>query len=247
MDYYTDFSEAYAKTRYGKVFLKRHISTNGIDLVFLHGLGGTTKVWLRLLSHIGAEFGVILIDLLGHGMSDTPDINYDISQQAEAVNEAVATSGAKNAVYIGHSYGGWVAAITAVRYGATTSLVLIDSAGLEEHATESASDERIRERKKHVLSEISHLNRNKEEIMWRMLSNPNQSERLSRSVLGGIKSKTLIIWGEDDQIIPIRYAELLKDMTPNSTLAIIPGARHNPHYTNPERVASIITSFIKSG
>ena len=47
---------------------------------------------------------------------------------------------------------------------------------------------------------------------------PSDSELTKR--LGNITSSTLIIWGRDDELVPLRHGEVLADSIPNSKVAL---------------------------
>jgi non-heme chloroperoxidase len=57
---------------------------------------------------------------------------------------------------------------------------------------------------------------------------------------------TLILHGDDDQIVPIiASAPLSAKLVPNATLKIYPGAPHGVHSTNPEMVNADLLAFFK--
>ena len=55
---------------------------------------------------------------------------------------------------------------------------------------------------------------------------------------------TLIIWGEKDAQIPLKFAQRLHREIPESHLVIIPNAGHMVLFDAPERVASALSDFI---
>lgn len=55
---------------------------------------------------------------------------------------------------------------------------------------------------------------------------------------------TLIIWGEEDAIIPVGHARLAHAAIPGSTLDIFEEAGHFPHHTHPERFLTAVTEFL---
>uniref|UniRef100_A0A803QQ13 AB hydrolase-1 domain-containing protein n=1 Tax=Cannabis sativa TaxID=3483 RepID=A0A803QQ13_CANSA len=58
-----------------------------------------------------------------------------------------------------------------------------------------------------------------------------------------VKQKTLIIWGEDDQIISNKLAVRLHCEMPNAILRQIPECGHIPHVERPSRVTKLIVEF----
>lgn len=57
---------------------------------------------------------------------------------------------------------------------------------------------------------------------------------------------TLLIWGEDDEFQPVRFAERYAAEAPDVTLTRIPGARHIPTAEEPALVAAALTDFLAS-
>jgi len=55
---------------------------------------------------------------------------------------------------------------------------------------------------------------------------------------------TMIVWGEDDTIIPLRHAHDAHAAMPNSRLEIIPGAGHFPHVEAPAAFLHALTDFM---
>ncbi|MDP9295449.1 MAG: alpha/beta hydrolase [Actinomycetota bacterium] len=56
----------------------------------------------------------------------------------------------------------------------------------------------------------------------------------------------LLLWGEDDAIVPAEEAERLADRLPTSTLALVPGHAHDLLETAPETVAPLVFEYLRS-
>jgi pimeloyl-ACP methyl ester carboxylesterase len=55
---------------------------------------------------------------------------------------------------------------------------------------------------------------------------------------------TLLVWGENDPIVPVAHAREVADELPGVRLEVVPGAGHMPHHTDPERFAGLVTEFL---
>jgi pimeloyl-ACP methyl ester carboxylesterase len=55
---------------------------------------------------------------------------------------------------------------------------------------------------------------------------------------------TLIVWGEDDPIIPVSHAHTAHEVIDGSRLEILPGVGHFPHVEAPERFVEVLRDFI---
>ena len=57
---------------------------------------------------------------------------------------------------------------------------------------------------------------------------------------------TLIVWGENDDIIPSRHAAAARAALPHSRVEIFEGVGHYPHCEAPEQFRRVLTDFIES-
>jgi pimeloyl-ACP methyl ester carboxylesterase len=64
------------------------------------------------------------------------------------------------------------------------------------------------------------------------------------SQIKNIQTPTLIIWGEDDTLIPLEFAYKFEKDLPNSELVIIKEAGHLPMEESPEKVIGIVEDFL---
>ena len=56
----------------------------------------------------------------------------------------------------------------------------------------------------------------------------------------------LIVWGENDPLLPVRHARAAHERLPGSRLEIFPRAGHFPHRDDPERFAEVLGDFIRT-
>ncbi|PYE20916.1 pimeloyl-ACP methyl ester carboxylesterase [Williamsia limnetica] len=55
---------------------------------------------------------------------------------------------------------------------------------------------------------------------------------------------TLIVWGSDDQVIPVAHAHMLHSAMPGSQLEVFDGAGHFPFRDDPERFLDLFFTFV---
>lgn len=60
-----------------------------------------------------------------------------------------------------------------------------------------------------------------------------------------INQPTLLIWGEDDQVIPVRNGEKLYDSILNSRLVVLKNCGHVPPEEKPERFVELVAEFCR--
>lgn len=80
----------------------------GKTVVFLHGYLENQKMWNFFADNLSNSYQVLLIDLLGHGLSEVYDEIHTMEFMAEKVNEVLVHLEMDRVVMIGHSMGGYV-------------------------------------------------------------------------------------------------------------------------------------------
>lgn len=89
----------------------------GPPLLLLHGLGASTFTWRHIKATLAVTHRIIAIDLKGFGRSDKPlDTAYSADEQARLVEAFLRKHNLFGVTLAGHSFGGKVAAATALRF-----------------------------------------------------------------------------------------------------------------------------------
>jgi pimeloyl-ACP methyl ester carboxylesterase len=102
----------------------------GEPVILLHGFGGSTYSWRRIVPALAASFHVVAIDLNGFGYTQRPRTfeSYTREGQAALVLRVMDALGFQSAHLMGHSYGGGLSLFLAARHPERVrSLVLVDS------------------------------------------------------------------------------------------------------------------------
>jgi pimeloyl-ACP methyl ester carboxylesterase len=107
------------------------VGGTGVPLLFLHGLGLSGRVYVRLLSRVaGLGFLVIALDAAGHGI--TPNLPHnagDLARRVDLTRRALDALGVEKAVFMGHSMGGrMVVRLSALAPERVLAAVLLDAA-----------------------------------------------------------------------------------------------------------------------
>jgi pimeloyl-ACP methyl ester carboxylesterase len=205
----------------------------GRKLLLLHGIGSTVQTWGRFMDCLEG-FDTYAVDLLGHGKSAKPNIDYTIEAQASAVREFIGKRCSGDLFIMGHSYGAWIALQCA---GSGRGLVLEDGAILNEYDMDMTSEEA----KNELLEELLQENENDKRIMESII---REYKGMTEESLNDVKLPTLVLWGADDDVIDVKAAHRLHELIRGSRLAIIDGAAHVPHFSHAKEAAAETTKFI---
>lgn len=175
----------------------RFISAGSPDkplLLLLHGVGGHAEAYSRNFGRHGEHFWVVAIDMLGHGWTDKPTIDYQVADYAKHVLDVLRALGRDRASISGESLGGWVATYLAVHHPeAVERLVLNTSGGWTAHpevmerikrlSNEAASDpswERIRARLEFLMYDKATVSDDLIETRRAIYSQPGFAETMRR-------------------------------------------------------------------
>ncbi|HOS41648.1 MAG TPA: alpha/beta hydrolase, partial [Spirochaetota bacterium] len=95
-------------------------------IVLLHGFASSTYTWEKIDRRLNDEgFHIWALDMKGFGWSDKPrDSSYDAISLAEQVNRWMEALDIEQAIFVGNSYGGGVAAMLAFSYPKRISKVI---------------------------------------------------------------------------------------------------------------------------
>lgn len=111
--------------------LRRQGEAGAPTVLLVHGFTGSKENWLPLVRALPREWTLIAPDLPGWGESKRREgLDYGYSAQAARLAGLARTLELREAVLVGHSMGGGIAAVTAARHPeAFSRLALLSAAG----------------------------------------------------------------------------------------------------------------------
>lgn len=227
------FEEGFVQTSFGRAHFA-HKQGTGRPLILLHGMGGVLKTWTRFMGLL--DMDTYALDLLGHGESARPKMDYRIDVQVGFVEEFVAQKCDKDPFIMGNSYGAWIAMEYALR-NSVAGLIIEDGAVLREFDIVPSDRERME-----LFEALLRENDNDKTVMQSIDDNYTgmEPERIS-----SLAVPTLILWGGADRIIDVKAGERLRTLIKGSKLIVIRNAGHVPHFSNPEQAARDVSEFIR--
>lgn len=201
-------------------------------ILFIHGLANYAPVWKYQITELREISRCIAIDLPGNGYSSRGEYPYTMFFYAECVVRFIEKMELKNVGLVGHSMGGQIALVIALRYPhLIDKLVLIASAGLEYFAPHEVmmmngmlsmgtlfySDEfhlesAIRQsffatqnESASIINDLKQIMGNHSLKQWRDMSLASIKGMLNEQVQAYLPQLTMpvsIIFGEQDALIP---------------------------------------------
>ena len=225
---------------------------SGPAIVMIHGWGSNLAAWSHQIDVLAPHHTVYSIDLIGHGLSDKPDIDYTPLDFLDHVSGWMDAVGLKSATFMGCSMGGGISIGMAIDYPQRVErLILVDALPPQRFKRQSALDgggekksvEPVVPTVQERLAVPDEMPATPVRLMSRMNRNFGLWGAYADKV-PAIRQPTLIIWGDNDPAIPLKYGRILNDEIPGSKLVIIPEGRHTPMKHKPDETNRAIKEFL---
>jgi pimeloyl-ACP methyl ester carboxylesterase len=221
----------------------------GEDVVLLHGWGQNIEMMKPLGDSLADHYRITIIDLPGFGLSKEPLYAFTIFDYTEVVHELLMELKINNPIMMGHSFGGRISIVYASKYK-VNKLVLFGSPCVR-HEYKSVKQSILKALKKVKLFTplVNFMKKHTGSVDYRNAS-PMMRDILVKTVnqdlsenAKKIKCPTLLIWGENDEAVPVSEAKELDNLLMDSALIILPGT-HYCYLENLNQVVNILYNFI---
>lgn len=234
----------------------------GEKVIFLHGAGGVPQ-WLPFFDALADGYEVLVPEHPGFGASDDPAFIRNVPDMAMFYLDLFESMAIEGAHLIGNSLGGWIAAEILVRDRTRfKSLTLLAPAGIRVPGTPPGDtfiwgpEEAVR----NLFHDQSFADRMlaappSEEQMGVLLKNRFTVTKLGwqprwfnpdlEKWLHRIKLPALVLWGEEDKVMPPAYAALWRERLPDARLVMVEKCGHVPHIEKVDQVSKEVREFLK--
>jgi len=248
----------------------RYLESGNSDntLVLIHGLGASANRWEHVIPHFEKNYRVIVPDLIGFGYSDKPLVDYTTDFFSEFLKKFLEKLDIKNPVLIGSSLGGQIIAeYTLNNNSAVQKLVLISPSGVMKHSTPALDAYVLAalypnpEAAKNAFEMMSGSSKNIDpkivEGFVKRMRLPNAKMAFMSTLLGLKNSQTLteklssitvptmVVWGELDPVIPVKYADSIVSTIKDCRFYRMDGCGHTPYVEVPETFVKIVMEFLR--
>jgi pimeloyl-ACP methyl ester carboxylesterase len=240
------------------------IPGGGVPLVLVHGLADRDESWAPMLERLKRSgFHVYAPDLLGYGRSPKPaDSDYSISTQEEFVADFIQAIGLQKPSVGGWSMGGWIVLKLALDHPDMVNRVVIyDSAGIRHqvtggpqvfHPTTEADLQHLanllepnaKPLPRFVLRDAMRHMSEGQWVVDRSMDSMESGKDLLDTRLSGLTEPLLIVWGSDDQLLPVSVGQEVHALVARSELDILQGCGHLAPKTCPDRAAAVTVDFL---
>lgn len=243
----------------------------GEPLLLIHGFGGNKDNFTRIASEL-EHYHLIIPDLLGFGSSSKPmAADYRSDAQAQRLHELMQAKGMASNLHVGgNSMGGSISVAYAARYpNEVKSLWLLDSAGFWSVGIHEKFYDATPDDNPLVIDKIEDYFSLYNLVMYdppyipksvqAVFAKDNLAHRelhtkiLEQIVLDNVEERskiiakhyipTLVVWGEEDEVIKPETAELMSELMPHAQVIMMPDVGHVPMVEAVEQTAEDYKRF----
>lgn len=240
---------------------------SGVPVLLVHAIADSWHAFEPVLPHLPDSIRAFALTQRGHGDASHPAAGYHAHDFAADLMAFMDALHLEAAVIAGGSSGGFIARRFAIDHPERTlGLVLIgspfslrDKPGVQEiwdstlsKLTDPVDPAFVRDFVESTFVRpvprgfIETLVQESLKVPARVWKATMEGllEDESYGELNKIKAPTLIVWGDQDAIIPRTDQETLAAAIADSRLVVYPGAGHTFYWEEPERIASDLAAFI---
>lgn len=244
----------------------------GPTLVLVHGFGSQVLFdWGRVIKPLAQHHHVIALDQIGFGHSDKPFIDYKIQTFVDFLGEFLRVKGVQHFDLAGESLGGWIVANYTIQAVPASNkgdfalpvpdrLILEDAAG---HAViphfmnvtaslqDSAGVAIVFHNKSLVNADLIRRNwemkmqANDGQTQRLLTNNPALASELVTGKLDAITIPTLVVWGGNDELVPLADGRDYAAKIPHAKLVIVPDCGHAPSLEKPDEFIAAVEAFLR--
>jgi pimeloyl-ACP methyl ester carboxylesterase len=237
------------RAKVGPVDIHYQEAGAGEPLVLIHGLSGSGRWWSKNIAELAAKYHVYVVDLIGFGASRNGH-PFVLKDAAAYLARWMELLGIARASLVGHSMGGHIAADLAADYPERVErLILVDAAVLPfEQRYVGHALALLREARQMALGFLPILfgDALRAGVPTILKAAGELFEADLRPKLERISAPTLVIWGENDALIPAEAGKRLSRYLRYDELVIVKRAGHNPMWDCPRAFNQVVVEFLES-
>lgn len=232
-------------------------------VVFLHGWGGNTDSFFKLglaLVEARPDLKLIIVDYPGFGLTDAPDSNgWTTHQYADWVKAFCDELKIKKTHFYVHSFGGRILTrLINAHPELGDKLIFTGAAGVKwplglrqkisvllSKIMPKAKSARGQKLQKFIVTKIfgardwGNVKPTLKTTLKKVLAEDDLREDLTN-----IKQPSLIMWGEQDTITPLKSGKVYAAKIPNNKFVTFKTGRHGIHHTHRSEIVEALAEFL---
>jgi pimeloyl-ACP methyl ester carboxylesterase len=244
-----------------RLFFKSFGERTNPPVVILHGWGIDGSNFYTLAELLSKHFYIMVPDLPGFGQSAEPQSPWAVSDYAKTILSFLSEQNIRSTSLIGHSFGGQTAIVmAAMAPNRITNLIITGASGVEAPNLKRSTKRTIYLVASKILKWFTFIpaiqklkdrfykNRdyNKVTGVMRQTFKKVIKERQNKACKK-IECPTYLLWGNNDQLVPVQDADLINSLLPKSKLKIFANVGHKLPYAKPHEFAKEVETFLVHG
>jgi pimeloyl-ACP methyl ester carboxylesterase len=246
---------------------------SGPVVLLLHGFGGSIYSFRHQIGTLAERHRVLAVDLPGFGLSDRPkDVDLSHTAGAERIREFLDRMGVERATVMGASMGGAIAARLAAAHPERVERLILAAGAPPDYrprlplfafsrplmpvpfALLVANPRFWRRQASRLTYDPSFVT----DEIWTNYQRPSRIRGSASSVMrlladvrrdvpldpATVRTRTLLLWGEADPVLPLTVAHRLHATMPDARLEVIPRAGHLVLEEQPDASNASILRFL---
>lgn len=242
-----------------KLHLRR--AGKGKPILVLHHETGTLDS-LPFYDALAERFDVLVPHHPGYSRSQRPDWMRSVRDIAVIYRGLLAELKLSKVALVGLGFGGWIAAEMATMAPADLSyLVLVGAMGIKppkgdildlaitgyiDYARAGFHDQKAFDRVYGAEPSLDQLEMWDicREMSFRIAWKPYMYSQTLPHLLGAVRVPSLVVWGDEDKVVPQSAGKAYAKALPNAKLEIVKACGHCVDMEQPEALAKLVKNFI---
>lgn len=255
----TDWTDSTMEAAGTKLHVAR--AGRGRPLMVLHHETGTLDR-LPFYDALAQHYDVLVPHHPGYSRSQRPDWMRSVRDVAVLYRGLLSDLELGNVALVGLGFGGWIAAEMASMAPADLShLVLVGAMGIKppegdildlavtgyiDYARAGFHDQKAFDRVYGAEPATDQLEMWDicREMSFRIAWKPYMYSQTLPHLLGALRVPALVVWGEDDRIVPLSAGKRYVEALPQAKLHVVESCGHCIDMEKPEALAGLVTEFI---
>ena len=219
---------------------------DGPPLLIIHGNGGTINAMQCQIAFFARNHHVIAADSRGHGKSGLGDGGLTQAMIADDLATLLSSLGIQQADVLGHSDGGIVALLFAIRHPGQAGKVVASAANLRPDASGQYQwfidriEVQLKEAERMIAAKDTSRDWNRRRLQIEMML---KEPHITGSDLSKISAPVLVV-GSDADLVPLEHFVEIYEGIRNAQLFIMPGATHGMNRREAELFNSVASRFL---
>ena len=229
----------------------------GPPVLVLHGWGGRVESMWPVIECLESSWRVVAVDLPGFGESPVPPGVWGTADYAHFVSDLMGELRIERAHFVGHSFGAKTSLYLAASRGdCVDKLVVVGSSGLRSAPTMKVRAKRALSKGARVAGRLGPPGARLRDAVYRRIASQDYKEAGSlrpimvkvvnediANLLPRVQSPTLLVWGSEDDAVPLSHARRMESLIRDSGLIVFEGAGHFAYLDEPDRFCRVVRHF----